>query len=145
MARYVCGLAFSEDGKDVALIQKKGGPKYVLGRYNGLGGKVELGEDSLSAMTREFREESGVIIPEENWDCFSTLHIGGNINDHITFYSAFTDDIYDCRTVEDEPVIVCHVDSALQMGYNGMELVGNLRYLIPMALDKNLTASALVY
>lgn len=35
-----------------------------LGKYNGLGGKVERGEDIAAAMRREIREEAGVDVTE---------------------------------------------------------------------------------
>jgi 8-oxo-dGTP diphosphatase len=43
-----------------------------LGKYNGLGGKMKAGEDVVSCMTREIREESGL-------DC-TRMQLRGTIN-----------------------------------------------------------------
>jgi 8-oxo-dGTP diphosphatase len=65
MIHYVLGFGFDSDRR-VALIKKKR-PEWQAGRWNGIGGKVELHETSREAMAREFYEESGVMIEAENW------------------------------------------------------------------------------
>jgi 8-oxo-dGTP diphosphatase len=58
MSRFVlgfCMVGFSH----VALV-KKARPARQAGRYNGIGGRVEAGEDPEDAMVREFREETGL-------------------------------------------------------------------------------------
>ena len=59
---YVAGFLFSPAGTEVVLVHKKKGPGVVVGKWNGVGGKVELGEAPLPAMIREFKEETGVHI-----------------------------------------------------------------------------------
>jgi 8-oxo-dGTP diphosphatase len=53
-------LCFITHGEEVLLLH--GGPKKRLwaGRYNGLGGHVEPGEDIYASASREVREESGL-------------------------------------------------------------------------------------
>ena len=67
---YVVGFAFTPDMKNVALIRKcrvRPGFEWMLGQINGLGGKIQEGELPRQAMAREFKEESGVEIPAEDW------------------------------------------------------------------------------
>lgn len=55
------GYLLSPDGKQVLMIHRNmraGDPH--LGKYNGLGGKVERDEDVLAGMRREILEEAGV-------------------------------------------------------------------------------------
>ncbi len=55
------GYILSPDGKDVLMIHRNRRPDDAhLGRYNGLGGKLESGEDVVSGMRREIREEAGI-------------------------------------------------------------------------------------
>ena len=55
------GYVFSPDGRRVLLVHRNrrpGDPHF--GKYNGLGGKLEAGEDVAACMRREIREESGL-------------------------------------------------------------------------------------
>ncbi|MFO0966879.1 MAG: 8-oxo-dGTP diphosphatase [Gemmataceae bacterium] len=55
------GYVLSGDRRDVLLIHRNRRPDDLhLGKYNGLGGKVEPGEDVVAAMRREIREEGGI-------------------------------------------------------------------------------------
>ena len=71
MNQYVLGFLFH--GPDVALIYKLKGPRPVIDRWNGVGGKVELGESPFDAMVREFKEETGVTI--EHWWSFCEFYM----------------------------------------------------------------------
>ncbi|NOX25797.1 MAG: 8-oxo-dGTP diphosphatase [Deltaproteobacteria bacterium] len=56
-------LAFimSPDGRKTLLVHRhKRQSDQHLGKYNGLGGKLEAGEDVLSCIKREIREEAGL-------------------------------------------------------------------------------------
>src|SRR5262249_34967173 len=55
------GYVFSPDGRRVLLVHrnKRSGDAH-LGKYNGLGGKVEAGEDVVACLRREIREEAGI-------------------------------------------------------------------------------------
>jgi 8-oxo-dGTP diphosphatase len=51
----------SPDGKRVLLIHRNRRPDDPhFGKYNGLGGKLDRGEDVVSGVRREIREESGL-------------------------------------------------------------------------------------
>lgn len=55
------GYVLSPDGKQVLLIHRNRRPEDLhLGKYNGLGGKLEAGEDVMAGMRREIREEAGL-------------------------------------------------------------------------------------
>ena len=53
-----------------------------LGKYNGLGGKVEPGEDIVAAMRRELREEAGIEVADvryfgsQPWPFTNSLMVG---------------------------------------------------------------------
>lgn len=55
------GYLMSADGKQVLMIHRNARQNDMhLGKYNGLGGKLEPHEDVLAGMRREIREEAGV-------------------------------------------------------------------------------------
>jgi 8-oxo-dGTP diphosphatase len=55
------GYILSEDRRQVLLIHRNGRPADPhFGKYNGLGGKLEPGEDVVAGLRREVREESGL-------------------------------------------------------------------------------------
>lgn len=55
------GYVLSPDGKQVLLIHRnKNAHDHHRGKYNGLGGKLEPGEDVVTGMRREIREEAGI-------------------------------------------------------------------------------------
>lgn len=55
------GYVLSSDGNSVLLIHRNARPDdLALGKYNGLGGKLEAGEDVAAGMQRELREEANV-------------------------------------------------------------------------------------
>jgi 8-oxo-dGTP diphosphatase len=55
------GYILSPDGCRVLLVHRNKRPGDAhLGKYNGLGGKVDPGEDVVSCLRREVREEAGL-------------------------------------------------------------------------------------
>lgn len=55
------GYVFSPDGARVLMIHRNARPGDLhLGKYNGLGGKLEPGEDVVAGLRREVREEAGI-------------------------------------------------------------------------------------
>ena len=54
-------LAYVVRGEDVLMIHRVGRPDdQHLGKYNGLGGKLESGEDVVAGLRRELREEANI-------------------------------------------------------------------------------------
>jgi len=129
LTKYVVGFLIQKDKSYVALIEKAR-PVWQKGRFNGVGGHIEKGEIPLDAMRREFKEETDLVV--RNWRHFATLkhYSRGGL---IYFFVALSDDIYKAITVTDEPIRIFHVDSLPE------KVMPNLRWLIPMALDKKLT------
>jgi 8-oxo-dGTP diphosphatase len=55
------GYVLSPDQREVLMIHRNTRPDdHHLGKYNGLGGKMEPGEDIASCMRREIMEEAGI-------------------------------------------------------------------------------------
>jgi 8-oxo-dGTP diphosphatase len=55
------GYVLSADGTRVLLIHRNARPDDAhFGKFNGLGGKLEPGEDIVSCIIREIREEAGI-------------------------------------------------------------------------------------
>ncbi len=55
------GYILSPDGQQVLLVHRNARKDdYHLGKYNGLGGKMEAGEDVKACMIREIEEEAGI-------------------------------------------------------------------------------------
>lgn len=55
------GYVLSHDHREVLLIHRNARPgDHHLGKYNGLGGKLEPDEDVAAGMRREIREEAGI-------------------------------------------------------------------------------------
>ena len=67
------GYVLSPDRGKVLMIHRNARPDdQHLGKYNGLGGKMEPGEDIAACMRREIHEEAGV-------EC-ETMHLRGTLN-----------------------------------------------------------------
>lgn len=57
------GFIMHPDGEQVLMVHRIGRANdYQHGKFNGLGGKVEPGEDVVAAMKREILEESGLTV-----------------------------------------------------------------------------------
>lgn len=64
-AIYTLGYILSHDRQSVLMIERYSGPdRAVIGRFNGLGGKLEPDEDVATGMRREILEEAGVEVTE---------------------------------------------------------------------------------
>jgi len=55
------GYVLSPDGRKVLMVHRNARPDdHQLGKYNGLGGKIERDEDVVAGMRREILEEAGI-------------------------------------------------------------------------------------
>ncbi len=121
---YVLALLFTADLRRVVLIRKTR-PAWQAGRVNGLGGKLLPGESPADAARREVREEAGVDV--EGWtevvvwdDPVYRLHVMRAADDEAAL----------ARTAEDQEVFLADVRALPD------EVIDNLRWLIPLALDR---------
>jgi len=106
---YVLGFYFSPNDARLVMIKKKR-PKQQANKLNGVGGRIKAGESHLSAMIREFEEETGV--REETWryhGVYSPLR-SRDVYIHV-FYGV--GDVTRCRTMTDEEVVIIDLQREL--------------------------------
>ncbi len=134
MIEYTAGLLFGDTSTDVALIRKKR-PSWQKGRWNAIGGHIEVDENPLEAQYREFKEETGVKVP--SWEAFAVLS-GSAFRVH--FFRAFSTGLLrSISTMTDEVVERFHLCDL------PTTILPNLRWLIPMALSMDLDSTDIFY
>lgn len=134
MTYYTAGFLFSEDNTKVALIRKLK-PNWMIGLLNGIGGKIELQDDSpLAAQIREFKEEAGVVI--DNWEEFCKIEG----EDFWVYFFKANGDLSKLTSVEEEQVEIIEVDKVYTEN-----ILDNLTWLIPMALSPEKIYSTVKY
>ncbi len=126
MTSYVLGFYFNPEKTLVALINKNK-PDWQRGKFNGIGGKQEEGESAHYAMVREFKEEAGLEV--ERWERALMLEGDGWI---VHIFRAFGH-VLRVRSMTDESVQVISVSDL-----HRIEVVPNLRWMIPLLLDSSL-------
>jgi len=136
MRRAVCGFLFSLDGEYIVLIHKQR-PDWQAGKLNGVGGKVEEGEFALEAMRREFAEETGVRVYD--WNPFLILEDRAH-NFEVTYFRSSYKDLSECATTTDEKIEVFQVGSIF-----ALPVISNLTWIIPMALDPQVTSGKAIW
>ena len=127
---YCCGFAFTTNLLQVLLIEKIK-PEWQKGLLNGIGGKIESGEHSVDAMTREFFEESGIMIPVLFWKpvCILTgLDYDRDPVWKVAFFATRTDAEWEQRTDE-------KIARFLVQQLPTWQMIPNLNWLIPMAIN----------
>lgn len=126
MIEYVVGFLFSPKMDQVVLINKTH-PEWQKGFLNGVGGKIENGEDSYMAMKREFEEEAGLTI--NDWNHFCSIY--GKEWKCNFLYSTSYYYINGTKSMTDEKLQIVNVNNLFNE-----PVIENLRWLIPMCLDK---------
>lgn len=118
MKNYVIGFAFSEDRQRVVLIRKNGAavPEHK-GKLNGVGGKIEPHETTYEAMSREFKEETGVDLPDFLWEFRGTFSGEGW---SVKVFSCFSDQVLGARTETDEEVRICILHCGIPQTWDGL-------------------------
>jgi len=124
MKPYCLGFLFNSSKSYVWLI-KKNKPDFQKGKYNGIGGSIEIGESYEQAMEREFFEEAGLKI--NTWIPF--CRFTDDVNWEVVCYYAMSDEVAITKT--DELV------SEFSVNFLPQNIMKNLKWLIPMALNFN--------
>jgi len=129
MTKYTLAFLFDDTLRRVALIQKQR-PMWQQGKLNGIGGKVRPSEGNKVhvSLSREFKEEAGVKVEPHEWFPFGLM--AGKDWQVTCFVMGSTPLIDQVKTMTDENIFV--VDSNT---FDGMPVIGNLRWLVPMAKD----------
>jgi 8-oxo-dGTP pyrophosphatase MutT (NUDIX family) len=111
--KYVLNVVFSKDRNYVLMILKNR-PSFLANLYNVVGGKIENNRERiLDAAARETLEESNV---NTNPSYFGSVFGYGY---SIELCRSFTDDIFNAKTMEDEPIEVLHIDNVRQLHKDG--------------------------
>lgn len=121
------------------MIKKIKGPVGVKGKWNGVGGKIEESDlNSYEAMSREFREETGVNVSQFNWKKFAILE---GVNWSMACFACASNDVFKVCTMEKEPVMVLPIKDLQTRNY---DVVNNLPVLLALALDTSGIAQPVV-
>lgn len=98
---YVLGFLFNNSHRKVCLIRKKR-PDWQKDKLNGIGGKLEPWELPSEAMSREFKEETSVSIPIEEWTPVIELLFTGIV---VYVYTCANQTYFDAaKTTTDEEI-----------------------------------------
>jgi len=125
--KYVLGFLFSPDYKQVVLINKTK-PVWQAGRWNGVGGKIESGETPSAAMSREFEEETGLLLYD--WSEFGSI-VGPTWR--VNLFATQSEFIGEVSTLTEEEVAVFVSD---WVGLSDPNVaISNVGYLVPLAKD----------
>lgn len=127
MYNYVIGFLFSEDRKNILLIEKQK-PLWQKGLWNAIGGKIKKTDNNIAfAMSREFYEET--TIQNIKWKNFCNLY-GDNWN--LNCFVSFNNKIYSYQHVEEEKPMIFPLSNIPP------KRISNLDWLITLALDNNI-------
>lgn len=131
---YVVGFMFNPDRDKVLLIQKLG-PKWQNGKYNGVGGKIELGEEPIDAMIREFEEEAGILTSPDDWEKIVIYTSYEDSPYQVHFFRAFAIRIYEAYSKTDELV------SRFDIANLPKNVIHILNWIIPLCLDEQVATN----
>ncbi len=126
---YVVGLMFDRSLERIVLIRKEHGPKCVVGKWNGPGGKIEHGETSNEAMAREFHEETGVATLAGHWNQFCTIRGEGFF---VDFFWNTIPSLNEAKTKTDEEVKI------FRSYFLPLDIMENLRWMIALIMDETI-------
>jgi len=150
MTEYCLGFYFNKSREEVILIGKRK-PPWQAGKFNGVGGKIELNklgesEGPWVAMLREFEEETGVKTKMDNWKLKITM---GGLDWTCYVFAGFhdSDEFPPFRDFQDHEEIA-QVVELKELGFDGSfaeHVIPNLHWLIPLCLDKDVASVSATY
>lgn len=130
---YVCGFMLKPaHAGTLGLFIEKNRPDFQKGKWNGIGGKIEVGERPIEAMVREFYEETGAITTGEDWTQTVIL-----MTDSYTvyYYRAFVDEWpQGIHQTTDEALGYFLTDSILG---GSVPVLDNMKWILPLSMSKN--------
>jgi 8-oxo-dGTP pyrophosphatase MutT (NUDIX family) len=133
--RYVLGFVFDHDYHHVLLIEKRR-PEWMMGRLNGLGGKIAEGESPAEAMERELREETAGRLGTVEVSSFGRLRGRDALGVdweiwlfHGIYWHEFPADLGNVDVGEGTTFVADRQDLP------NWSVLPNLRYLVPMAVN----------
>jgi len=134
MIKYVLVFLFDSRLDNILLIEKQRGPAHLIGKWTGLGGKIEPRELPLNAAIREVKEESGLDVSGilTNNSHFCTLFKDQEFEMFV--YTGITNDIFKHKQPETERLCNWFI-SNLGLKVSQSVLTKN-NWLINMALCK---------
>ena len=133
MNKYVLGFMFSKNLEQVALIHKLN-PKWQRGKLNGIGGKIEKDETSITAMIREFTEETGYGTNPLQWQYYAELkgeNEDGGSCFHVDVFTT-TGDLSLLKSMEKELVQIINIEDVRLIQ---KAMIENLPFLLALAID----------
>jgi 8-oxo-dGTP pyrophosphatase MutT (NUDIX family) len=123
MKHYAVGFVFNKTTKRVLLI-KKVKPEWAIGKWNGIGGKIESTDLSpYNAMLRESLEETGHNYPFKH--CVTFTCPGGTV---FVFAAFLNTEHIPFLQMEDEPLQVWDIEDL------PAKLMNSGKWIIPICL-----------
>jgi len=147
--RFSVGYAIDLTNMEVALIRKNRGPSFNVGKFNGVGGHIKVGESPVGGIRREAAEEMGIWLPGPGqWQLFhQERRTAVREGTTLYFYCASVPGLRGLvRTMTDEEVVIVNIwdfleilakpgpDGLFELGTENSNFVYNLGYLLPMAV-----------
>ena len=130
MRYYVVGFAFNYNCSRVLLVEKLR-PEWMKGCLNGIRGHIEAGEFPTSAMNRECKEETGLVLDWEYKGKMWGINNNGNSFVCYVFYS-YDNKVSSYEQKGDEPLALYHVQDIINY-----RTVANLGFLVPYGVCKD--------
>lgn len=127
MQKYTLGFIFNSSLDKVLLIHKLK-PSWQMGKINGVGGKIEVGEETLACMLRETQEECGLQTDSDKWIYLGDMH-SKEWNIEVFGY-IHNGNLDDAMSMESEQVEWFKIKDLPK------NMLTNLNWLIAFALDK---------
>ena len=121
-------LGFIVNGGDVLLLKGAPDKRIWPGKYNGVGGHVERGEDARSAMLREIHEETGLAVRDLRLRGLVNVDTGHAAGIGLCVFTARAED-RETRASHEGSLVWVPVEQALEF-----DLVEDLPIILPRAL-----------
>ena len=100
----------------------------MAGKINGVGGKIEEGEDPFACIVREVEEETGLVTSQDQWIYLGAM--GSDVWRMDVFTLVYHGNISDAKSADKERVEWFDVRALPP------NIISNLSWLVPLALDR---------